>query len=428
MLARLEYEPIKVLLHFDYPYFGEPGDGLKDEIGSVTWAKIGTVPFVGTEQPVNSVIPGTPKFGYRCPSFNSTVTNYLQGTHTSLFRFNGTKSYDIEFFCRPTVNNHIGAIVQFVNPSNSPVFDVNIQNLKIRVNSSTFGFNTSNIAETSTDLTVNQFNHVLVRIHESKLKIYIDGIERCTKDIPTPNTSLDCSTIRLGTSFVGQIDEFLIREFDRNPPPAGNPVVPIVKYDPIHKVSTGEDTVLVKGLGLYHYDPSCTDPADGEVCIMSENGVGRWLLVLPALDWLFSLSRREYKNIDLRHELLNDDLQRRVALLEQPDSNALPYRLVHAHYSLNIPTSGTWNGATIDTVIHPSSNPLFFLIPVPNLAKEDLIYSHFYSPNTIYERNALYTYSYFSPGVMKVKFHRNQTAYQVSGGTLIINVIHKVLI
>lgn len=45
----------------------------------------------------------------------------------------------------------------------------------------------------------------------------------------------------------------------------------------------------IEGFGFYRYDPDATDPADGETCLMPEDGVGRWLLALPDIDALLSL-------------------------------------------------------------------------------------------------------------------------------------------
>ncbi len=65
------------------------------------------------------------------------------------------------------------------------------------------------------------------------------------------------------------------------------------------------NVVAVQGLGLFRYDPEATDPVDGETCILpaAEGGQdappGRWLLLLPDADLLFSLSRRELRNLEM---------------------------------------------------------------------------------------------------------------------------------
>jgi hypothetical protein len=56
----------KSSMHYDFPYPGEPGRGLRDEIGILTWEAVGGVKFVGTELPNDAVVPGTPWSGYTC--------------------------------------------------------------------------------------------------------------------------------------------------------------------------------------------------------------------------------------------------------------------------------------------------------------------------------------------------------------------------
>ena len=38
-MSKRNFGAIKSLLHFDYPYFNEPGDGLGDEIDIMAWRK-----------------------------------------------------------------------------------------------------------------------------------------------------------------------------------------------------------------------------------------------------------------------------------------------------------------------------------------------------------------------------------------------------
>jgi hypothetical protein len=56
----------KSSMHFDFPYPGEPGSGLRDEVGILAWTPVGDVKFVGTELPNDAVVTGCPLFGYRC--------------------------------------------------------------------------------------------------------------------------------------------------------------------------------------------------------------------------------------------------------------------------------------------------------------------------------------------------------------------------
>lgn len=58
--------------------------------------------------------------------------------------------------------------------------------------------------------------------------------------------------------------------------------------------ATQHGFVMVRGVGLFFLDPEADDPADGETCILPAEGVsGRWMLLVPDVDWLFALSKKE---------------------------------------------------------------------------------------------------------------------------------------
>ena len=50
--------------------------------------------------------------------------------------------------------------------------------------------------------------------------------------------------------------------------------------------------MIVPELGMFRYDAEATDPADGETCLASTDGVGRWLMVTPDAGWLYQLFDR----------------------------------------------------------------------------------------------------------------------------------------
>jgi hypothetical protein len=66
MAMRSFHKSVKSLMQFNWPYPGEPGDGLRDEIGILEWTRSGDVKFVGTELPNDGVVTDCPLFGYRC--------------------------------------------------------------------------------------------------------------------------------------------------------------------------------------------------------------------------------------------------------------------------------------------------------------------------------------------------------------------------
>ena len=65
------------------------------------------------------------------------------------------------------------------------------------------------------------------------------------------------------------------------------------------KVPGSAEVVLIPELGLFRYDAAATDPVDGETCLATESGVGRYLIVLPDVDWLFALSKKECDELSL---------------------------------------------------------------------------------------------------------------------------------
>lgn len=64
------------------------------------------------------------------------------------------------------------------------------------------------------------------------------------------------------------------------------------------RVSGSAEVVLIPELGLFRYDAAAADPVDGETCLATESGVGRYLLVLPDVDWLFALSKKESDELE----------------------------------------------------------------------------------------------------------------------------------
>lgn len=64
--------------------------------------------------------------------------------------------------------------------------------------------------------------------------------------------------------------------------------------------ATKHGFVLVHGVGLFFLDPEADDPADGETCILPAEGVaGRWMLLVPDVDWLFAFTKKENNGDEL---------------------------------------------------------------------------------------------------------------------------------
>lgn len=97
---------LKALLHFDFPYYAEQGDGLGDDIGNFAWSRVGGAKLVGTDFPADEIVAGTPKFGYRC-LHTSSPSQYIKGT------INSAQSYsavDISLWVRLKSNSNANLI------------------------------------------------------------------------------------------------------------------------------------------------------------------------------------------------------------------------------------------------------------------------------------------------------------------------------
>ena len=59
--------------------------------------------------------------------------------------------------------------------------------------------------------------------------------------------------------------------------------------------------LALQELGLFIYFSAATDPVDGETCLMPQNGVGRWILVCPSVDLIWShLYGQELSAVNIR--------------------------------------------------------------------------------------------------------------------------------
>lgn len=64
--------------------------------------------------------------------------------------------------------------------------------------------------------------------------------------------------------------------------------------------ATQHGFVMVRGVGLFFLDSEADDPADGETCILPAEGVsGRWMLLVPDVDWLFAFTKKENNGDEL---------------------------------------------------------------------------------------------------------------------------------
>lgn len=181
------------LLHFDFPYFNEPGDGCRDEIGRINWERVGSVKFCGSEIPYDEEF--TPKFGYRCMKTTDSAA-YLLGTGgTEIFNMQEGNNYVIECFVYVKGDGNILALYS----GSSAVFTLKIASNKLQVVNSL-----DTITGTDT-IGLNSWKHVAVKISGTRLTLHINGLECGSGDFESIE---NISSVRLG-GFDGYIDEFL---------------------------------------------------------------------------------------------------------------------------------------------------------------------------------------------------------------------------
>jgi len=195
----------KALMHFDYPYYAEPGDGCRDEIGSETWTRAGSVKFVGAEAPNDAIVADTPKFdSYRCPQFASSA-DYISGTNTTgIFNLSSDAKYEIECFVRPT-SASAGNIFALRNASGELLTLALDANRRVVLTCTAWGANTTGAGS----LVLITWSHILLRISGGTATVYADGVQYLTASL-TASVSLSVTEVRLG-GFVGQMDEFLFK-------------------------------------------------------------------------------------------------------------------------------------------------------------------------------------------------------------------------
>jgi hypothetical protein len=248
-MSKRDFGNIKCLLHFDYPYFNEPNDGLGDEVGLETWSKENSyVALSGNAIP--SAGARAPKFGYRClftgtnSSTNGDRTGALIGTNnTGIWNLNSSGKYEIEFFVFHQIIDETDGCIKYLlrlcTLDSGAVLTLALNTMGyIEVTCANWGITSA--VTTSTIITTGGWRHVLLRVSHNILKIYINGTETLTKEL-TPNITLSVDNVRIGESIGSYnansgmhfIDEFLFRHS------AGSnaPVVPTEPYSGILDIS-----------------------------------------------------------------------------------------------------------------------------------------------------------------------------------------------
>lgn len=196
---------IKSLMHFNYPYMDEPGDGMGDEIKQLEWEAAGDAKFVGTEIPIAESVAGTPYFGYRCLQTAGSSDYLSASVFNNYLHIKSAKNYEYEFFIRKT-SSAAGNIVALLDNSDNELFAIKTTAADyIAVTSSEL----DNLSvQSTTALTLETWQHVRIRISEGTLTILLDGVSDYSGSVTGNVTGV--ASIRLG-GFPGQLDEFMIR-------------------------------------------------------------------------------------------------------------------------------------------------------------------------------------------------------------------------
>lgn len=207
-MSKRDFGTTKCLLHFDFPYFNEPNDGLDDDVGIETWSKENTnVKLYGSQIPKAGT--QAPKFGYRCLS---PYTGGAVGTNTSgIWNMNSSGNYEIECFVFGT-STGTRHLLRLYNSENTEALTVSLTtDRQITVLCSDWGIDSE--VTSTTAFTASAWQHVLLRVSNNTLKVFIDGTE-CISEALTEDVTLSVNSVKLGyTSTQGAlfIDEFVFR-------------------------------------------------------------------------------------------------------------------------------------------------------------------------------------------------------------------------
>lgn len=186
------FSNIKSLLHFDFHYYAEPGDGLFDEVSSETWTRASGVKFMGNQIPYD--MKGNPKFGYRA-FYSSSSTTLLTATNNhGTFNINPTSGYEFAFFINASGVGNILALKK----EDAAIFTLSLLS---------GGLVSINGTSSEKAIPLNSWAYLVIRFSGSKIFIYADGQEIISVD---NSSSFQPDTLELG-GFIGALDEFSAR-------------------------------------------------------------------------------------------------------------------------------------------------------------------------------------------------------------------------
>ena len=187
------------MLHFNYPYFGESGDGLADDTGNFSYSRSGNARLAGSQSPADLILTSTPKFGYRCLHTESS-SDYITGTGSTLT----LSQVEASFWVRPT-SSAAGTVLLLKNGDTVILSLVLDASAKLNLSSSALGLNFAS----SESLSLNTWHFVRIQVSTSTANISVNNSVGSTSSI-SAETLPGFNTIQLG-GLNGQIDEFVLR-------------------------------------------------------------------------------------------------------------------------------------------------------------------------------------------------------------------------
>ena len=201
MSLRTHNSHIKSLLHFNYPYYAEPGDGLTDDIGIFSWTRSGSAKLAGSEIPADLIISETPKFGYRCLHTDSN-SDYITGTRVESLSYS---QLEVSLWLRVSASSS-GNILQLKN-ANSVVLLLTVgSDLKLTASSSSLGFSVTS----GGSLSLNTWTYIRLQVSASEAKISLNNSAGSSVTF-NESTLPAFNAITLG-GLHGEIDEFTLRD------------------------------------------------------------------------------------------------------------------------------------------------------------------------------------------------------------------------
>lgn len=151
----------------------------------------------------------------------------------------------------------------------------------------------------------------------------------------------------------------------------------------ITTLAAGEEAgqlLMVPGYGVYQWDAISTEPPDGEICIAPAAGDGRWWMVAPAWDFVWSHLSPVF---DAARDQVDETISAAI-LPVQDQFTALQGRLLTAAASLDYGSIAAANAATLTLAVAGAAvGDAVFVTPPSTLASGLIPTALVSAPNTV---------------------------------------------